>query len=1063
MQLNLRKSFTLFWVMVFYVLITSAQERVVSGKVTDAGDESGLPGVNVLLKGTTTGAVTDIDGNYTISISSEGGVLIFSSIGFVSQEINIGSQSIINVNLAPNLTELSEVVVTALGIERNSKSLGYHVQEINADAIENKATPDVVRALNGKIAGVQITGSNGAPGSSTKIVIRGNSTTRNNEPLFVVDGVPYDNSLDQNDNTLVQGATISNRIVDLDPNNVESITVLKGGAAAALYGSRAANGAIIVTTKTGGSQAGTAKGLEVSLNSSYTVQEVSKLPDYQNTYGQGADGIFNNGFFGTWGPAFDSEVNEVTDHFGNRVPFQAYPNNVEDFYETGALVENSLLVRTGNEDYNFSISYARTDNEGIFPASDYNKNVFSAGGSVKLNNGFTASGNLTYTNSDQTGIQSGGGGVSDGSVHRVLWYVPRSYDLSGYPYIDPVTLRSSYYRTSVLNPRWVSEENPFFSDLSRVNGFLKLNYEITSWLTASYQIGFNTYSDRRKTIYAAGNPIDPLGRIIADDITFTEYESNFLLTFAKELNQDINLRAIVGHNVNSRSGEHQQILGSGIIVPRIYQLDNTQNLLKGGFPLGGDEFQRRLWGVFADVQLSYQNKAYLNVTGRNDWSSTLPDGNNSFFYPSVSGSVHLSEFFEMPSQYVSFLKVRAAWARVGNDATPFTTQTTFEANRDIGTGALDGLNWPINGVSSITVGNTQGSQDLQPEFTNEVEVGLDVGLWNDRINLSATWYKRNTTDLITNVTLPATSGFLGQIINAGEIENRGWELTLDATPVSLGNGFSWNVLANFTRNRNEVISLAQDQEQIDLLGSRFFSRGQVLRVGEPFGLIEGIAWLRDDEGNLLINQADGLPIADPNVSIIGDPNPDFLLGVTNTLSFKGVTLGFLVDARVGGEMYIGTIRSMRARGVLGETGADRNQSYLVPGVLADAQLQPVVDESGQKVQNNIFVDANSYFFDGPVGTSAGVDETGIFDVTTIRLREVSLSYSLPKSLFQNTPIGSARVSLIGRNLWFTTPNLPDGAGTDPEASGLAAANQTALITNYIPTTKSYGININVTF
>ena len=680
-----------------------------------------------------------------------------------------------------------------------------------------------------------------------------------------------------------------------------------------------------------------------------------------------------------------------------------------------------------------------------------------------MKNGFIASGNLTYTNSEQTGIQAGGGGVADGSVHRVLWFVPRSYDLTGYPFIDPNTLENSYYRDDVLNPYWVVNENPFFSDLNRVNGFLKLDYEIASWLTASYQIGFNTYSDRRKTVYAVGNPIDPLGRIITDDITFTEYESNFFLIAAKELNQDFSLRATLGHNINSRTNEHQQVLGSGLIVPRIYQLDNTNNLLRGEFPLSGDQLQRRLWGVFADVQLSYQNKAHLTIAGRNDWSSTLPSDSRSFFYPSVGGSVAISEFFDMPAQYVSSIQLRASWGRVGNDASPYSLQTVFRGNDNIGTGALDGLNWPIRDISAITVGNTLGNPDLKPEFTDEIEIGLDLGLWNDRINLTAVWYKRNTTDLITNATLPATSGFLGQFINAGETENRGWELLLDATPVQLANGFRWNVLANFTRLRNEVISLAQDQEQIDLPGSRFFSRGQVLRVGEPYGLIEGRAMLRDDEGNLLINRDTGLPIGDENVSIIGDPNIDFQLGVTNTLSFKGLSMSFLFDARVGGDMFIGTIQSMRGRGVLEETGDDRNQSYLVPGVLVDDNQQPLLDESGEKVPNNIYVDANNYFFQGPVGFGGGADETGIFDATTFRLRELSLSYNFPKNLFENTPIGSARISFIGRNLWFTTPNLPDGVGIDPEASGLSAENQNAMIVNYIPTTRSYGVNLNVTF
>ncbi len=1049
--------------MCLLVYSAHAQERIITGVVSSAGDNSAIPGVNVILDGTSTGAITDIDGRYRINVPDDGSVLVFSYIGMITERIEINGQSVIDLVMRPDITELSEIVVTAVGIERDMKTLGYAVQELESEQLVYKSEPDFLRALSGKVAGVQITGSNGAPGSSTRIIIRGLSTTRDNQPLIVVDGVPYDNSLDQSDNTLVQGAAYSNRLTDLNTNDVEAVTVLKGGAAAALYGSRAANGAIIVTTKTGSKKLGMTRNFNVNYNFGYAWQTVAKLPNFQNKYGQGADGIYNNGYFGTWGPAFET-LDSVTDHKGNRVPYQAYPNSVKDFYQTGGLQEHNIAVQLQDQNYSFNVSFNKTSQQGIIPWTSYDRTNLGVGGTVRLSNKFEAGGSMSYTSAEQVGPQVGGGGVNDGSVHRVLWYVPRGYDLSGYDYQDPVTNENSYYRADVLNPYWVAKENPFLSDVNRTNGFLRLGYEVAEWASLSYQIGYNQYNNPRKTVYARGNPIEPRGRIISDNISYKEIESNLLLNIGTTIATDLDFRAIFGWNVNERQSSHQQVVGNGIIVWGIDQISNTQDLLKGDYPTSGEFAKRRLWGLFGDLQLSYRDFLVLGVTGRNDWSSTLPKESQSFFYPSVSLSVIATEAMNLSKDVLSFAKVRVNWAEVGNDAPVYATQTTYEANASIGTGALDGMSWPVGGRSSITVGNVLGNTALRPEFTTEYEVGADLGFFNDRIYLSYSYYYRKTRDLITSIMVPGTSGYLNQVINAGEIENKGHELTVNADLLRMENGFRWNATFNFTRNRNKVIKLANDQEQIDLPGSRFFSRGQVLRVGEPYGLIEGRAMLRDDEGNLLINQADGLPITDANLSIIGDPNPDYLWNMNNTFSYKGLSLSVLFDARVGGDMFIGTIQAMRARGVLAETAIDRNTMYLVPGVLADASLEPLIIE-GEKVPNGMQVSPNDYWFNGPQGfVNGGSDEPGIFDATYFKLRELQLRYTLPGSIVNRTKfIQNIYVAVTGRNLWFKAPNLPTDSGVDPESSGLSAGNQNAMIENYVPNIKSLGVNVGLTF
>jgi len=1030
-----------------------AQESTITGKVTSAEDNSALPGVSVVVKGSTTGTTTDAQGTYSIS-APNGATLVFSFIGLLSQEVPVGAQSVINVQLKADLKQLAEVVITGLGIERSRKSLGYSVQEVKGDQLAQRSEPDVLRALNGKVAGVQITGSNGAPGSSTNIVIRGYNSTRNNQPLFVVDGIPFDNSTLATSNRLISGSSYSNRMNDINPADIESMTVLKGGAAAALYGSRAANGVIVITTKAGSRQF-TQKGLEVTFNSSYSVQEVAKLPNYQNQYGQGNEGKFVNGNFGNWGPAF-ADLDSVTDFRGNRVPYRAYPNNVKDFYKTGSIVENSLGITTGNNKYNFSTSFNRMKQQGIIPNTDFARTTINIGGSVKLENRLTAGGSLSFANITQTGPQLGGGGIADASVHRVLWYIPRSFDLSGYPSQDPFTGSSIYFRPDVLNPYWITRNNPYTSNVDRISGNLNLSYDILNWLNVSYKIGINTYVDLRKQGYARGNALSPTGGVVLDNIRFREVESNLLLTATKNLTEDIGLRAILAHNVNQRLTDRQLVTGTDLVAPGIYDVDNTAQVV----PSGGILEKRRLYGILADVQLSYRNYLFLNVTGRNDWSSTLPKANNNFFYPSANVAFVFTDAFGLKSSLLNSGKIRAGISRVGNDATAYAIQTVFTPNNTNGNN-LASVTPPFLGQSALNVDDNLGNQNIKPEFTNDYELGTDLSFFDNRATLNFTYYHKQTTDLITAVEIPATSGYITQLQNAGEIVNRGFEVGLDLTPVRTGGGFNWNIFVNYTRNISKVISLAQDQEFIDVPGNSFGSRKQIIRKGGAYGEIFGTALVRDASGNLLINSNNGFPITTAASQVIGDPNPIYLLGVTNTLTYKGLSLSFLIDAKVGGDLYIGTIQDLRGRGVLAESAVDRDKGRIVPGVLGDPNTRtPLLGGDGKTIPNTIQISANDYWFSGPPTVS---DESAVFDATVIRLREIGLSYQLPKGWLTKTPFGSASLSLTGRNLWFYTPNMPKDAAIDPETSGQGAGNLQGLIENYVPNTKSYGVNLRLTF
>ena len=1055
-----------------------AQDRTVSGKVTSEEDGSPLPGVNVVLQGTQTGTVTDVDGNYRLTVPADpGAVLVFTFIGLRSEEVPIGNRSVIDLQMQADVTQLSEVIVTAVGIEREARALGYSVENVSSEKVQQVAEIDPLRALQGKVAGVNITGSSGAPGSSTRITIRGNtSLLGENQPLFVVDGIPYNNAQNSSFAGLQDGAAYSSRFSDIDPNNIESITVLKGGAAAALYGTRAANGVVVITTKSGKSHA-SRKGLEVSFSSQYAIEQIGNLPDFQNRYGTGTNFTYAQAN-GSWGAPFPgtvpySTITEIPhwyngrtgmeEFWGTTVPYRAYPDNVKSLFQDGSLFENSLTVAGGNETSNLSITLSRSTNEGYVPNTEFDKTNVSVGGRTVLANKLIVGASLQYTKSFQRAVQSGVGlsGSNNNSAFARALFLGRNWDMSQ-PYQNPVDLGSEFHvaRSQADNPFWSYENAGVLSDVNRIFATTDFSYDVNDWLNFTYKIGLNSYNQnitdfiRPGSTGPASNP--GAGRVVEDYVRFEEIESNFIINFSPTINDDFTLSGLIGHNINQRTTDRQAYSGIGYVTFDIDDIDNTNDVT----PFGGDFQRRRIFGIFADATLGYRDWAFLNLTARNDWSSTLPQDNNSFFYPAASVSVILSEALGFQSDFLNFLKIRAAASQVGKDTDPYQLVPVYLVNPSAT--AADPIDFPFLGIPGASLSNIERDPNLKPERTQDFEFGVDMRLFNDRIGINATYYQRRSFDQIAPISLPSTSGFSSYYTNFGEISNTGVEIGLDLTPVRLDNSFVWNLYGTFTHNKNVIEELIPGTDEIQF-GSGF--AGGVIsthRPGQEYGLLLGTVAARDDEGNLLIDPSNGQLLAAFDRAIIGNPNPDFIVGLTNSFSFKGFRLGAVLEYRQGGDLYSNTVQSLLGRGVL-ESQGDREMNVVIPGVYGDATtLEPIRTEEGQKVVNTTMIEQNALWF----GTSFainGLDEYSVFDATWLKLRELSLGYDLPKTLLGNTPIGSASLTLTGRNLWFTAPNLPESSNFDPEINQFGASNQQGIEWAGSPSVKRYAVTLRVTF
>jgi TonB-linked SusC/RagA family outer membrane protein len=1024
-------------------------QRTLSGKVTDRKDGSPLSGVTVTVKGNRISTTTNANGDYQLSNVPDNATLVFTIIGYKQIEAK-ASGNIAAISLEEESKQLSEIVVTANTIKREAKSLGYATTTINNADLTKGKDRSVLNSLQGKVAGVQITGSSGGVGSSTRIVFRGGtSITGNNQALMVVDGIPIDNSqLDAGDN-LNNQVDAGNRGNDLNPEDIESVTLLKGPAAAALYGTRAANGAIIITTKTGKSLKG--KRSEIVVSSSYNLESLLRLPEYQNEFGQGGQGAPDSRENFSWGPRFDGVVRPWGQQVGDsqRVkPYVGLKNNVKEFFDIGAVATNNVSFSQNNDKNSFFLSLNNVDQKGIMPGTKYNRTSVRLNGTAELSDKIYGGASINYIRAKgDLSIQGQGNSPYD----QVL-QTPRDISLLELKdYKNKFNDLNGYYGAYTVNPWYLLGEDSYTSTVDRILGNVNVGYKPVSWIDISLRVGTDVSGDKRKQIESIRNP-DPNGQnagiafpghYAETSISIREFTSDLIATGKRKLGSDFSLSVLLGHNVRQRNTDIQFSEINSLTIPFYYNLANsaqpprTTNLYT----------LRRLYGVYSDINLSYKNFLFLGITGRNDWSSTLPKGKNSFFYPSTNLSFVFSDAFRMPD-FVSYGKIRGGAAQVGNDAAPYLLESVFITGT-VGDGfANSRVDFPLNGVPGFTQGNAIGNPNIKPEITTSYEVGLELGLLKNRVHLEGTIYSNRSKDQIITVPIAASSGYTTQTLNAGLITNKGVEVLLRGTPVRNQN-FTWEVTGTFTKNTNKVVELFPGTTQLALGG---FNGGTlVAQVGQPYGAFFGTNFLRSPEGNIVVDQTTGYPITDPQAKIHGNIQPDFLTSLNNSFSYKGFSFSFLVDARKGGVFYSRTRSLQEFLGTDPRTLYNNREAFVVPGSVI---LRPdgKYEANTTPVQN-----AENYW----TSFSANRAMEHLIDASFIKLREVSLSYRLPSNLFKKSFVKSITVGLSGRNLFLWTPD--ENTYSDPETSSFGTGNVQGYEYGTIPSLRNYGANVRLVF
>ena len=1083
-------------VLALMVQLTFAQEKTVTGNVSDATGP--LPGVTVIIKGTKTGAQTDFDGNYSIKAAT-GSVLQFSFIGMKTVDQTVGASNSINIVMQEDAQSLEEVVVTALGISREKKSLGYATQEVSGDELTKVKSDNFVNSLSGKAAGVQIKRTTNM-GGSTNVLIRGNtSLTGSNQALFVVDGVPISNA-STNSRAQEQASgnnyDYGNAASDINPDDIESVNVLKGAAASALYGSRAANGVIMITTKKGKKS----KGFGVTLNSGITVGSIDKSTfiKYQDQYGAGY-GHYYDGPDSYWfiedvdGDGIDDQVALLSEDASYGAPFDPNllvyqwdaldpdsPNYLQKtpwinakngpitFFETPVSLTNSVSLDKGFDEGSFRMNYTNFDQTGLMPNSSIKKNNFSMSGVFEINDKLTATGYANYIQSAGKGRNSTG--YNDNIVGNMKQWWQTNTDIK--------KQEEAYFSTGrnvTWNPAYVDDLNPIFWDnpywtryenyqddsRNRFIGNISVQYELTDWLNVTGRVATDTYSELQEERRAVGSVPSTFGigtgggdgsigrssvgsGYSRKDIVSTETNYDLMLNFDKDLSDKINLKGIIGTNI--RRNDFRSIYAAtngGISVPKLYALQNSAGPLS--LPVERDE-KIGVDGIYAQASFGFDNTYFLDATIRRDHSSTLPKDNSVFYYPSIAGSFIFTQLIE--TNWISFGKLRANYAEVGNSA-PFDY-------------LLDSynVNTPI-GAPSTSVGNTKKNPNLLPETTSSIEAGLEMNFLHKRAGFDFAYYKTNSKDQILPVRVTEATGFLYKVINAGEIENKGVELSLYGSPIK-NVDFSWDINVNWTQNKNKVIALT---EGLDNLQLGTFQGGLSInaKVGQPYGVIYGTdyTYLNPDNpkaSERLVSATSGEYLkSSTNDNVIGDSNPDWMMGISNKFSYKNLSLSFLIDIQKGGSIWSLDQYYGLATGLPAETAFINDLGNPVRNTLADGGgfINEGVNPDGSV--NTARIDASRY---GAFGYRRGLpDKAFAYDAGYVKLREVALSYTFTEAMLENTFLTGVTFSAVGSNLWIIDKSLPHA---DPE-SGLGAGNLQGYTTGSLPTTRDFGFNIKVQF
>lgn len=1020
----------LLGIIVALVACCNLSAQQISGVVTDTNDGFGLPGVSVLVPGTTVGTITDVDGNYTLDV--EGGKeLQFSYIGYATVTVAINGKTKIDVQLSEDTQNIEEVVVTALGIKREKKALGYSMQELKGESLTQTRDANVANALAGKVAGLQIKQNGTGVGGSTRIVIRGNnSIAGNNQPLVVVDGVPIDNFSGGTDDFYGNGnVDKGSGMSDISPDDIESMSVLKGPAAAALYGSRAGNGVVMITTKKGSQS----KGVGVNYNLNFTAEDPMQTPTFQNVYGQGAAGVYNNNVYGSWGPKMDGSTKDMAlGSFG----YAARDNNLyKDFLRTGTSWTNSVDISKSSEDITFRAGVTRLDNKGVVPNSGLDRTSINLRSTVKLAKWLSADMKVNYINQHTNNrIKLA---TDPDNIFLNYLSMPRSVGFSDYSgYEANNWKRADGSAAGFLIDHKTNAESPFWSAYRMTNsdkkdrliGFAALDFTFTDWLSLKLRSGMDNYTVQYEWVRGTGTPYwETNGSMQAKSEKFNEINSDFLLT-AKGNWDRFGIVGTVGGNIMYRSTALYTENSGEFIIPDFHAIAN-------GKTHGGEyeKTRKQINSIYATASMSWDDYLYLDLTARNDWSSTLPKDNASYFYPSVGASWIFTQMINKmggSTGFLSFGKLRASWAQVGNDTDPYMLRDYYKIGYDI-----------KGGIFSANNEDWMANPNLKNETINSWELGLELKGFNNRVGIDLAYYKKNSKDQILKIDVPSATGFKKKMINAGNIENKGIEIALNATPVMTESGFVWDTQLNWSKNKNKVVSLTSDTKEQILSDPSVTFLKIVAHEGGAFGDIYGYAYQRDDNGNILIGE-EGVPLRTEDMVLLGNNQPDWMLGWNNSFSYKNFSLNFMIDMRKGGDVYMGSIRQGTNNGSLEMTLDGREDGLVVPGMLASG------------TPNSQKVSAEKYWT-----SISGITEAWMYDATNIRLRELSLGYSLPKSLLSKTPFTGLKLSFVARNLFMIYSKTK---GFDPEAA-YTSGNAQGIEYGSMPTMRSLGFNLNVAF
>ena len=1105
---------TLILFLTVFVGITSlmAQTKTITGTVTDSEDGSPIPGVSIIVKGTTIGTITDTDGKYSLTVPQDATDLIFSFVGMVTQDVPIQGRAVINVAMTSETLGLEEVVVTAMGITRQKKSLGYAVQDVKGDQLAKVPTENFLNTLNGRVSGVQVTSSSGAVGASSRINIRGNSSLRtNNQPLFVVDGIPVSNAT--TGATQWGGQDFGNAIADIDPQNIESITVLKGAGAAALYGSRALNGVVLITTKKG--KAGK-KGIGVNYNFDLGFSNIYILPDYQNKYGQGYMGSeywYKHGFqqwlidtynydpgnipdqytyaeysaggpFGipgfsyydgnwggvmdgmdeSWGPRLDIGLNltqfdspYTLDDDGlpvyEPIPWVSQPDNIRDFFTTGINQTHNLALTGGNDIINGRVAYTYDNVKGTIPNTDLTKNTVNTSVHINLSKRFTVDATASYINNKSDNLPGQGYAVNNVMQSLGSWFgrqvnmehLKQHWDELN-PWGNPYNWNSSYHN----NPYWTVYNNTTSRVRNRILGKVLGTWKIADWVNLNFRAGTDYYQERRKHVEHNQSLDYPRGYFWQSKRSNQETNLDIYANIDKTFGEDYRLSALVGANWRQNLYNYTSMTANELTVPNFFDIGNVN-----GVPVA-DMYTstRETNSIYFQVNFSFKDYLFLGVTGRNDWSSTLPENEWSYFYPSGNIGWDFTKTFGIQSNGFSFGKLRGSYAVVGGDADPYSLSNVYVANAN-----------SFNGTAQYSFTRTLANANLKPERKKSWEVGLDLRFVNNRIGVDFTYYDSKTTDQIMAIQIPTSSGFGHSWINAGELSNKGTELTFFADIFKNPNGFNWRLTLNWAKNNNQVVSLYGDLESLQL-GRSWSGLAVQARPGETYGVIRGKGYVVDEESGAYVVGDDGMPLVTQSNKDLGYVVPDWTGGMVNDFSWRGINLHVLIDGRHGGDFFSVTkmfglysgILEQTAQGTIRETG-------VVAGVNALQQYK-FVHEDGSPLNPNLddenntdIVDAQSFY-----ENFYGLKEESIIDGSFIKLREISLGYSIPRTfLSRQSVIQSFNIAFYIHNVALLYVDDSNDVKIDPETGYGNSTSQLGFEQYQLPPNRTMGLKLSINF